>query len=440
MGASERSDETLLAAGVDPGLGEATADALLQWSRWVRRRVESVHLLHGERGRRRNSIDCVPPPDPRLAYVQEERDAASIDDVRGLVMVPLAMIAKGPMRDLDVLDAEGATMPVLDRDEEAAAGLAALAHLWRRAVGDLDEQVLEALRRVVEAESDEAIDVAEALVGQGMVGATPVVDPADIPEILALLIRDFAANFLLIGLLPAKRSGTRQVLKWSANWHITKGPMSMRDRWAAAAGIETVNLRIPTRGLSSTASYHLEVHLPSELAAVRLALPQADVPGGGMVDETRNPVAHVYGAYPETPGEQDAILGFVVPWRGLRVQAAFASAFTAAVFLAGILLPNALPTLLRAGGGAAGLLLAAPGALMAVRAGAHENVVASQVLAPLRKVMYGCALLLTAAAGSVVGQLVHPWVTALWVAGALVSGGAFSVLIWAKYGRAGGPE
>lgn len=440
MTTAERPDERLIrAAGVDLGMGEAMADALLQWNGWVLRRVESVHLLHGERGRRRNSIDCIPPPDPRLAYLAEERGATTINDVRGLIMVPLTMVEKAPMRDLDVLDGNGRTMPIVGRSEDAAAGLAVLVHLWRIAVGDVDDVVLGALQRVVEGAREESEVVADALIDHGRAAGAPVVDLREVPEVLGLLVKDFAANFLLIGLLPADRAGVRQVLKWSANWHITRSPMSVRERWAAAAGIEAVTLRIPTGGLTSTSSYHLEVHLPAELAAVQLALPPGDDPDGGMkVDGSGNPVAHVYGAYPEAPAEQEALLRFAVPWRGLRVQATFAAAFTAAVFLGGLSLPDALSTLLSAGGGAAGLLLAAPGALMAVRAGAQESVVASQVLEPLRKVMYACALSLTAAAASVVGKLDQPWVTVLWSLGAASATCIFLVLIWANYGRVGG--
>lgn len=414
------------------------ADALLQWGGWVHRRVESVHLLHGERGRRRNSIDCVPPPDPRLAYTPDERTNASIDDVEGLVMVPLAMVAKGPMRDLDVLDGDGRTMPVLGRGEDVQVALAALAHLWRKAVGDPEPAVLGALGRVVAGEATQAGAVAQALVGRGQVDGVTVVEAAAVPEVLALLVRDLADNFLLVGLLPAKRSGTRQVLKWSANWHIHPTPMTLRSRWFAAAGAGTVTLRIPSGGLSNTASYHLEVHMPAELESVSLALPEADDPAPGKTDATRNPVAHVFGSYPETPDDQDALLELAVPWRGLRMQAVFAAAFTAAVFALGLSLPHALPTLLGAGGGAAGLLLAAPGALMAVRAGAHENVVASQVLVPLRGLLYGFALLLTAAAGSIVGRLDHPWITCLWWTGLVVSAVPLVVFAWARFGSVGG--
>lgn len=440
MTMAARADEALLRAeGVDLRVGEATGEALLQWSSWVLRRVESVHLLHGERGRRRNSIDCIPPPDPRLAYLADERDASTIEAVRGLIMVPLTMVEKAPMRDLDVLDGNGKSMPVAGRGEDAAVGVAALVHLWRLAVGDVDSVTLGALRQVVEGAPTAAGQVADGLIASGCVAGQQVVDPDAIPEVLALLMKDFAANFLLIGLLPADRAGVRQVLKWSANWHIRRRPMRTRTRWAAAFGITAVSIEIPTGGLSSTASYHLEVHLPPELAARQLALPPGDDPdSGAKVDGSGNPVAHAHGNYPEAPDQQAAELQFTVPWRGLRVQAAFATAFTAAVFLGGLVLPGALSTLLGAGGGAAGLLLAAPGALMAVRAGASESVVAAQVLEPLRRVMYACALLLTAAAASVVGKLHQPWVTLLWALGAVSAVAVFCVLIWASRRRVGG--
>ena len=49
-------------------LGEALLDVVLRWPKWVHRRVDSLHPLEGEWGRRRHSIDCQPPPDPRLIY------------------------------------------------------------------------------------------------------------------------------------------------------------------------------------------------------------------------------------------------------------------------------------------------------------------------------------------------------------------------------------
>jgi len=42
-------------------LGDYLCVAILQWQSWIHRKVESVELLPGSRGRRRISIDCTPP-------------------------------------------------------------------------------------------------------------------------------------------------------------------------------------------------------------------------------------------------------------------------------------------------------------------------------------------------------------------------------------------
>lgn len=71
-------DEALLIAGA------ALVDVVTRWSAWVYRRVDSVHPLVGERGRRRQSLDCLPTPDPALAFHPEERalgTAARVGDI-----------------------------------------------------------------------------------------------------------------------------------------------------------------------------------------------------------------------------------------------------------------------------------------------------------------------------------------------------------------------
>lgn len=73
---------------------EALADVIFQWKNWVYRRVDSVHPSEGARGRLRHSMDCEPPPDPRLAYNEVERRYNDINDVKGQLMVPLAFIEK----------------------------------------------------------------------------------------------------------------------------------------------------------------------------------------------------------------------------------------------------------------------------------------------------------------------------------------------------------
>src|SRR5699024_448581 len=99
---------------------EALADAIINWSSWVTRRIDSVQLLEGSRGRLKHSIDCVPPPDPQLAYEESERVLQNISSVQGQLMVPLAFISKAPMRHLDVTRTDGTPMPLLGSEETSS--------------------------------------------------------------------------------------------------------------------------------------------------------------------------------------------------------------------------------------------------------------------------------------------------------------------------------
>lgn len=80
---------------LNPQTGAALAYALLVSQQWKFRRVESLRLLAGPSARRRVSLDLMPPPDVALAYHAAERRRASIDEVRGSVMVPLTLMQKG---------------------------------------------------------------------------------------------------------------------------------------------------------------------------------------------------------------------------------------------------------------------------------------------------------------------------------------------------------
>ncbi len=328
------------------------------------------------------------------------------------------------MRDLDVLDADARPMSVLGRREDGEFALAALLAIYRSEIGEVSRALRETLREIVGSERAAGVRVAEDLLDRERCVDGTNVNLDAISELTALWTRDLAANFLLIGLLPANRAGTRQVLKWSANWHIEPGAMKGGRQIAVAAGRDVAEIELPVRGAASAASFHLEVHLPPELAVARLELPPR-TPGEApaCVDESGNPVAHVHAEYEEVPEQQDALIHVTVPWSGLRVTATVSVVLTGIMFLLGIVLPGATDALRSSGEGAAALLLVAPALMIAFSTRSQESIAVSRLLAPLRSVTVGCALLLVAAAASVVGGLERPWYDILWCVGAVLSVG-----------------
>src|SRR5699024_7926833 len=127
----------------------AVAEAVLGWQVWSHRRVESLRLLEGRRGRRRISLDCTPPPEPALAYEAAERSNSQIEDVRGPLMIPLAIFAKQAMRDLDVVDTSGEAVPILGLQENGILAWSALVHaVGHELEGTMDASIIEMLHDI----------------------------------------------------------------------------------------------------------------------------------------------------------------------------------------------------------------------------------------------------------------------------------------------------
>lgn len=406
-----------------PGTGRAIADALYLGSTWRHRKVESLRLMEGERGRRRVSLDCTPPPEPALAYDAAERAVPTIDDVDGPVMVPLAMISKGALRHFDVTDSAGAPLPILSRSENAWVALSVLLNELNPPAEVEMPKLHEALWTVVQGPPEAASRMVERLLANGVVDGSRVLDLNTVSTFAEGLLYDLAENFLLIALVPSDKAGQRLLLKYSSHWRtiLGGGRVGLRNRLLAAAGFGAAPVDLQVEGAADAASYHLEVHAPPGLQCSGLSLP-AD--GGGLgaeqPDTTTDVVAHAVGSYTAVPADP-ARLKLAVPTSGLRSVAVLTGLFTAATFVLEETLPGARPALLDAGDGAVAVLLAAPAVALALLARPGENALASHLLAPLRWLVLAYAALLIGGAASLVGRLHEPYISVLWRGGAILT-------------------
>lgn len=423
----------LNATGVlQPSAAEALVDAISRWPEWVTRRVDSVHLLERSRGRRKHSIDCVPPPDPKLAYDVEEQHNNDINLVRGQLMVPLAFISKAPMRHLDVSQTSGSPMPILGSGETSALMISALVSILKKSGVTESVELEQAMQTIVTSSGSanqlRARNLAETGLWEGerLWPSTLQLDA----ETEAFLL-DLSTDFVLIGLIPAADSGVRQVLKfsyhWTLNWTSTK-----LENTRTAFRMTGSEIHIPMHMPAAAKSYHLEFQVPPELGIRELTLPigqreSSTVESG--VDTTWSPVAHTHASFEEVPAE-DASAVLIVPRRGPWTSALLVSALTAAVFLLALTLPGATDTLVKVGGNAAALLLAAPAVFVSFLAIQRENAFTSRLLDPLRFVVATCALLLFAMAASIVGGLLQPWLSILWIVGAVIATGFTAALVF----------
>lgn len=101
----------------DPRMGIAVLRLMSDWS-WMTRRVEKIQIIADGQTRRRLSFDFTLPPDPGLAWVREGHELGTI--------VPLTFLRKGPLVNLDIKDHQGASLPVLSREENAEVAYQAI--------------------------------------------------------------------------------------------------------------------------------------------------------------------------------------------------------------------------------------------------------------------------------------------------------------------------
>src|SRR4051794_17742455 len=97
--------------------GEQIFGLLLAEETWVHRRVETIHMLSTQVLRRSVSVDFTIPGGSRRSL--KVRDS-------GQTLVPLATLAKRPLRNFDLRDESGASVPVLSRDHNGPLAHSAL--------------------------------------------------------------------------------------------------------------------------------------------------------------------------------------------------------------------------------------------------------------------------------------------------------------------------
>lgn len=422
---------------------ESLADAISQWPEWMYRRVDSFHPLEGARGRLKHSMDCIPPPDPRLAYDNFERDYEFMDEVHGQLMVPLAFISKGTMRHFDMSQSGGAHISLLGSEEACELMANVLVEVLRKNGVDATDELYGAMWSLVSSVGEDNLEKAKALISATRWGHWGKQElwpyEVEIDSSTKELLINLSTDFVLIGLIPASTAGTRQILKFSYHWEISSERKSRFVRtwnsWRAAFRISPLELALPMHMPAQTSSYHLEFQVPPELDIKELRLPEATGFAENHVrypvDESRMPVAHVHARYEKVPREA-AKVQLLVPRRGIWNAALIASVLTAIIFFLALLLPNAIETLRQVGGNAAALLLATPAVFVGFLAISKEPIFSSRMLNPLRIIIGICALLLFAMAASLVGKLSSPYLEIFWWVGAGVSSAASIGILWGE--------
>ncbi|WP_087508046.1 hypothetical protein [Cellulomonas iranensis] len=427
----------------------ALAAVLFSQQQWQLRKVERRHLREGSYSVASVSIDCVPQALPELRY-QLAHEAA---DRGGQVLVPITMMRKGALRGFDMRDDSGCAVPVIGRSEYRELMVALLMHeLGDAALAERTELLADALAAVVDGDVEAASHTAVDLVVEGTYLETRCVDASELSTYAAQLILRLADSYVLIALLPEERAGRRQVVKYEHHSHDQYAGLPLKRRrstlgrlqsflyerlsggpvlrFRLAAGLEPATYEFELSHPAGSASHHFEVLIPDKLICTRLTMPgTSGRPDRNTTDITPDGVAHAVATYTEDP-DDGAMVEFRVPLKGLRMNAALVCGVTSIMLLLGLLLPGAQQALLDASDGAAALLLAVPAVAFAFAVGEREPDMVALLLQPLRVVIVGCALLLLACAGSIVGVL-HDWARyPLWWLGAIMTALTCATLLW----------
>lgn len=330
-------------------------------------------------------------------------------------MVPLALIAKGDVRDLDTSGPDGTPLPVLTKEENGALSYLALVYQMTREIGPLDEGTLAQLWAIVFSPPDEAAFITGLMLPRGAT-ADAIADDSGLSGQLIDLLRDLSQNFLLVVLVPQALVGTRTVLKYSFDWTAEPTNKSLIRDALAGGGYTSREFDLDVGDPAWAASYHLEVRVQPPLVAKELCLPPLEK-GGEPASRASGAGTLVHGSasYRDAPVvDRTATLLVRVEARSTRMVAILVSLFTAVVFLSEQNLHGAQDALLAANDGAVAILLSVPAVAIALLAGVGESRLAASVLRPVRAATLSCAGLLAIGSATLVGHLREPYISHFW--------------------------
>ena len=254
--------DELFAAAVER-IAVVTARLLAQPAAWVHRRVETITFLDDIRIRRHMSVDFTLP-------------------TLGLPIdyVPLSLVRKGLLKDLDVVDEDGRALPVLTLGQSAEVA----AHILRTQAPreqPVDDSVWMSFRDVAGAprSPDDAPDAAEReqRAADGLASfraAKP--DAAGEAEqqrhlfwndpVVGPWLVELAEQFVFLSPLETS-SGQRRVVKLSYEEKLKEAAGRRSEKARQALGLDRYSITIGTPALFDAESYHVEINPLAEVVA-----------------------------------------------------------------------------------------------------------------------------------------------------------------------------
>jgi hypothetical protein len=235
--------------------GQHVFGLLLAEETWVHRRVEAIDMLSTQFLRRSVSVDFTIP--------EGIRDALAIAPTKQ-TLVPLATLAKRPLRNFDLRDEDGTAVPVLGRDHNGPLAHSTLLGVVRRALDDAgfgtpSQRLVGDLRRVAVGDGEEAERAISRMVEAAQIGGSRECQVVLNDDAALFLLADLAGNYVLVALCDDVN--VRRVLKFSYEEPLETAKPGILER----LGWRPLLVGIDVPGASRGASYHAEIVVPEEL-------------------------------------------------------------------------------------------------------------------------------------------------------------------------------
>jgi hypothetical protein len=357
---------------------------------WIDRRREYVEFLDEHTLRREVRVDFAVP-------VQRWPLTTSSD--KPMFLAPVALVAKGSLRQLRVDDPNGAEIAPVNRgDAEKVACrlliLVAEATAGGSLAGDLERE-LRALVVAPPSEKQATLGRLHGLEGDGSTQLARLLTDSR----FRILLADLADNFLflvpVVDLEADQRASVRYVYEEPA-------PLEKPD-WRETLGFNAVDLAFDVPALGSALSCDIDIKAPEELR-IESARILRGAAGTAVLAEDPSPsrIAHLR-VHDEPRGTRGVV------WVGLRLRSGgflassvIAAFLTVAVLTLGVVRADAVG---RATESAAALLIGLPALLAGylVRPGEHRLV--GRVIGGIRRLLAGLVLLCVVAIGTLIGGM-----------------------------------
>jgi len=221
---------------------------------WLHRRVETIDILSSQFLRRAVSVDFTVP--------EGVRDSLRIGTTEQW-LVPMATLAKRPLRNFDMRDEGGAAVPVLGKDHNGVLAHGALIGVARRALrranlGAPSDRLVADLERIATGTPEEAEHVIQCMVSAAE-GGDQQCEALFEDDSSLFLLADLADNYILLAVCDDIQR--RRILKFSYEEPLSQAKPPRLER----LGWTPMLIELDAPGASRTASYHAEIAIPEEL-------------------------------------------------------------------------------------------------------------------------------------------------------------------------------